>query len=574
MATSIKQLSIFPAVRHPGRATWLLATILGLALCLRLYHLDYQNLWLDETLTWSDSQLPTYWLLRRAALNVHPPGSFLLLKAWTSVFGSSPFVLRLPFVLFSLLIILGSFALARRWFSAGTALLTAMLLALSPYQVYFAQEVRMYTMATALTLGAVLCYLRLRQQASASCVSQTGFCLFFIAALYTHYFTSFILAAVNIDFLRHYLRAKQRADEPATTLRRWLRLNAIIALACLPWLAFIISYPPTGRVSSDWRVATTIEDGLRQVWNLLFQMTMGYAIYPHELAHALANYRQYPDSAEARCYFQHRLMTAGLGMSLMIAVTLKGLWQIRRNGRELLGLFGIPLLLVMLVMLTWQREMVLSRYLMMISPYFFMMTAAGIVTLRNRWLKALITAALFVAMSLSLITYYQNPTREGDYRPIADLIRREYKTGDLIVVDPAYMDRTLQYYFRQDESIWRAVINTDAADTATNYLTVHRSLPRIWLILDYRSELFNMTDTALAELWPSYKIHLDQRLPTPTAKVRLLQLRRLEQEQGLPTAWNQSIFSLRNHAKTKKTSNQISKIFSAPLQTHSRATAR
>lgn len=525
MATSVK--NIFTDIPRPDRTTWLLVAILGLALCLRLYHLDYQNLWLDETLTWSDSQLPTYWLLRRAALNVHPPASFLLVKLWTSAFGSSPFVLRLPFVLFSLLIIIGSFVLVRRWFSPATALLTASLLAISPYQVYFAQEVRMYTMATALTLGGVLCYDRLRQQGLVSWAYMAGFCLFFIAALYTHYFTGFILVAVNVNFFHHFMQVKRCGSSDSLSLSLWLRLNAVIVMACLPWLIFIMAHPPVGRVRSDWRLATTIKDGLWQMWNLLFQMTLGYTISPQDLAHALANYRQYPDSAQARWFLQHRLITIGLGTPLMIGMAVKGMWHMQRHRSELLKLFWIPLLLVMLVMFSWQREMALSRYLMMASPYFFVIVAVGIASLRNVWLRVPAVVALFVAMGLSLTTYYQNPTREGDYRPIAEFIRREYQTGDLIVVDPAYMDRTLQYYFSQDDAIWRAVINTDAADTTINYLTVHRSLPRIWLILDYRSELFATAQSLLEQLWPSYKIQMDQRLPTATAKVRLLQLRGL-----------------------------------------------
>jgi uncharacterized membrane protein len=482
-------------------------------------------------------------------------------------------MLRLPFVVFSLLIVIWTFQLARCWFPTRTALLTATLLAISPYQVYFAQEVRMYTMAAALTLGGVICYLRLRQHAFEGWVYRIGFPLLFIAALHTHYFTSFILAAVNLDFFTQYVQAKRRAVSPPAKIGLWMFLNAIIVLACLPWFVFVVSHPAIGRVRNDWRLAMTLKDGFTQLRDLFFQMTAGYFVYPNDLNHALAHYPQSLDSAEARRFFQHRLLIIGLGIPAMTGMAFKGIWHIRRHAGELLGFFFIPLLLVIIVMFVSQRELVLSRYLMIVSPYFFITVAAGMMSLRNVRVKTLTTSVLLLAMGLSLMTHYQNAARESDYRPVADLIRREYQIGDLIVVDPTYMDRTLQYYFSDNESIWRAVINTDSADSTINYLTTHHSMLRIWLILDYRSELFAITQQALQGLWPSYKIHRDERFPDPTAKVRVLQLRGAGGWMDLPTLLNQSIFSPHNHAKTQKTTNEsFSKILIPVLKTQGRAT--
>jgi uncharacterized membrane protein len=500
---------------------WLALSILPLAL--RLYHLDYQNLWLDETLTWADSQLPIYWLLRRSALNVHPPGVFLLMKAWTSRFGASPAMLRLPFAVISLIIIGLAFKFTRLLLPAGVAVLVLLLLTLSPHQIFFAQEARMYTLATALTLGAVICYLQLQRRPFAGWPYRIGFVILFVAALHTHYFTAFILAAVNLHFITRYFKTRHQPGS-WPQLWSWIGLNAIVALACVPWLSFVLLHPPEGRVRNDWRPVITLNDGLLHLRDLFLQMTVGYNVYLEDLSYAFTNYQKYPDAIDARDFFLHRFLIFAVGIPVMIGLFIKGVWRIRRQASEILFLFFVPLLLVLGVLLVAQREMVLSRYLMLISPYFLVILAAGVVSLKTMPRRILAASALMLAMSLALIAYYHSPTRGSDYRPVAGLLKQQYQLGDVIVADPSFMDRCLLYYLN-NPSLWRALINTDSADTTTNYLTVHGSLPCVWLVLDYRSDLFEVNRETLRSLWPSYAIDMEARFPEQSPKVRVLRLR-------------------------------------------------
>jgi uncharacterized membrane protein len=497
--------------------------IVPLALALRLYHLDYQNLWLDETLTWADSQLPTYWLLRRSAVNVHPPGSFLLLKFWTNLVGASPAMLRLPFVLSSLLIIALAFKLARLLLPTGVALLVAALLALSPHQIFFAQEARMYTLATALTLGAVICYLRLRQQQLNGWPYRVGFVALFVAALHTHYFTAFILAAVNLHFFTQYVMARRQSASRPGNMRAWIGLNASVVLAGVPWLLFILLHPAGGRVKHDWRALITLMDGVRHLRDLFAQMTVGYYVYPEDLSYAYKNYQKYPQATDARDFFYHRFLIFGVGLPVMVGLFLRGVWCVRRQASEILFLFFVPLLFILGVMFAAQREMILSRYLMIASPYFWLILAVGAMSWKTMGRRTLAAGPLLLAMSLALITYYDSPARGSDYRPIARIIAQRYQPDDVIVIDPPFMDRCLLYYL-ESPPLWHAVINTDSADTTVNYLTVHASLPRVWLILDHRSELFQADPQTLRSLWPSYEIHLDTYFPEQFSKVRVLQL--------------------------------------------------
>src|SRR5947209_16524849 len=80
---------------------WLVAALMVLALSVRVTHLGFRPLWLDEAFSAWFSQrsfhylwhvLPTY--------EAHPPFYYSLLKLWRAIFGSGPISLRSLSVLF------------------------------------------------------------------------------------------------------------------------------------------------------------------------------------------------------------------------------------------------------------------------------------------------------------------------------------------------------------------------------------------------------------------------------------------------------------------------------------------
>jgi 4-amino-4-deoxy-L-arabinose transferase-like glycosyltransferase len=381
----------------------------------------------------------------------------------------------------------------------------------------------------------VICYLRLQQPQFAGWLYRIGFVVLFVAALHTHYFTTFILAAVNLHFLAQYFKTRRQPTFPPAPVRWWMGLNAIVLLACIPWLFFVWQHPAEARVRHDWRSLVTLMDGIRHLRDLFLQMTVGYSVYPEDLRVAFSNYRTYPEAADARHFFYHRFLIFGVGVPVMIGVFITGLWRMRRQAGITLLLFFVPLLLILILMFVAQREMSLSRYLMITSPYFGIILAVGLASLKTVGRRILTASSLMLAMGLALMTYYNNPIRGSDYRPIAQILKQQVQPGDVIVADPSFMDRCLMYYL-ESPALWRAIINTDSAtDTPSNYLHTHASLPRVWLVLDHRSDLFRAESQTLRSLWSSYEIHLDAYFPEPSSSVRLLQLQYARKPKNRPS---------------------------------------
>ena len=82
------------------------------------------------------------WIVR---IDQHPPLYYLLLHYWIALSGDSPYYARLLSVLFGTATIPIIYLIGKRMSGAVVGLVAAVFLALSPFNIYFAQETRMYT---------------------------------------------------------------------------------------------------------------------------------------------------------------------------------------------------------------------------------------------------------------------------------------------------------------------------------------------------------------------------------------------------------------------------------------------
>lgn len=173
-----------------------LILILTLGAVLRVTALN-QSLWLDEAIEWwavvtfDLKKLLTGYMLG----DFNPPGHHLLMWFWVRVFGESEIALRIPSVLFGVGTIWFTYKIAQTVFSATKdkerLLAAPLLVAVNGLLVYYAQEARMYAMATFFVTAAM--YFFLRHHTS----KRTSFYLFYLfalsLALYSHYLTWLLL---------------------------------------------------------------------------------------------------------------------------------------------------------------------------------------------------------------------------------------------------------------------------------------------------------------------------------------------------------------------------------------------
>jgi uncharacterized membrane protein len=258
--------------RQQTTMAWLaLLALVLLAFALRVYRMDAQSLWYDEGVTAQVASQGLVELTRWTADDIQPPLYYYMVAGWMRLAGRSEWALRFLSAFFSALTVPLLYALGRLLFNRRAGLLAALLAMVSPLYIYYAQEARMYTMLT--FLGALAGYLLLRILRETRTAHRRwlwgGFALTSIAALYTHYFAAFLLAALAIysllDVVRHAPRTTfhvSRFTLHALLLEGFITLLAII-LAYLPWLPSMLT---RFRIdASYWQGTLKLHEALRHV---------------------------------------------------------------------------------------------------------------------------------------------------------------------------------------------------------------------------------------------------------------------------------------------------------------------
>jgi len=125
------------------------------AFALRVWNLDGPSLWYDEAYLWWVTRLPLGEMLSLSMRELIPPLSYLLLRVWQPLAGTTEFALRFPTVLFGLLALAALARIARRLTRQRAAAIWALLFgALATPMLWAARETRMYGVFIAWTLLA------------------------------------------------------------------------------------------------------------------------------------------------------------------------------------------------------------------------------------------------------------------------------------------------------------------------------------------------------------------------------------------------------------------------------------
>lgn len=134
-----------PAVYRVLRAPYVLPLIvLLIAFAVRAHQLESQSLWNDEGNSLRLAERPVSGLIDAAGRDIHPPGYYLVLKAWIAAAGTNEFSLRALSLFVGVLAVAVTMALGRVLFGRGAYWVAGLLVAVSPFAVYYSQETRMY----------------------------------------------------------------------------------------------------------------------------------------------------------------------------------------------------------------------------------------------------------------------------------------------------------------------------------------------------------------------------------------------------------------------------------------------
>jgi mannosyltransferase len=221
---------------------WLLfAGILLLALLLRVGNLGGRPFWYDEAFAQLYAELPLSTMLagtvtteNGAAADVHPVFYYSLLHVWMSVVGGSPFATRLLSALLGVGGVGMGMLLGAALFDRRTGLIWGLLITLSPFHLYYSQELRMYALLGFAALSALYFFVRAWQ--TDGWWRWGLFSLCGAVTMYAHNLGALFIAGIGLWVLRVWWQE-----------RRPLRIGALFGsaglmlLLFLPWLLIVPS---------------------------------------------------------------------------------------------------------------------------------------------------------------------------------------------------------------------------------------------------------------------------------------------------------------------------------------------
>ncbi|MFN8179465.1 MAG: glycosyltransferase family 39 protein [bacterium] len=494
---------------------WLLGVML-LALALRLFHLGHQSLWTDEMIS---LELATYArgaeFFRGLMTDIHGPFTSLLLHGWTRL-GTSEAWLRLLYAIPGVLAIPLAWKLGAALFDERVGRVTALLMAISPFHVWYSQEVRSYSWAILWDAGALLLFLR-AWDGKAGRGAWVGLAVLCALSLLTNFSAGFLLAGLSAAVL---------AKRPFSWgfAGRWAGVVLFAAAVFSPW--FIDWYHRMGAervfvdAPSPMGVPLRGDSGFswREISYLGWAFAFGYSLGPPLQAlhldrslHALAPY----------------LPAVAIGVAAIVVPLIGGLGVARERGR--LGWLAATALVPLgLAVLLAARDVKTfnPRYLIAFFPQFLAVLAAGFC--RTGRLFRLSRGVALVLAGIALGQLYFDPAyAKEDSRAAARLVLREERPGDSVVV--IYAWRPFRYYFSDTaagkaplHALHKRFLRTDE-DLRKHVADVSRGEQRVWLVL---SRWWDVAPEARIRRAFEEQLSEEKRWDLPGVKVTLYDVRR------------------------------------------------
>ncbi|MDO8688666.1 MAG: glycosyltransferase family 39 protein [Dehalococcoidia bacterium] len=454
-----------------------------IAFGLRTWGLGVQSIWLDEGISIRYASEPLGALIASViSQDLHPPFYYVALHYCMILTGSSEYAIRFLSAVVGLLAVPTMYQLAkslllprrtRSTIPEWTGIAAAVLVAVSPFMVYYSQEARNYGMVTVWTIMASLALWKAQEGSRmlAGSGPAVGWWLAYVGfatlTLYTHYFGVFVLLAHVVYLGIISLR------------RRRLPLMGLAALAAtgilyLPWISPALIQLRRMNGSPDfWAGALSLQ-------SLLERLFTAFALGP-------------------------KAQGTGLALIAFGVLLLVGIVSLVRVKDAPVGRGEVFLLLYLLVPLsimyfiTARAPKFAERYVIMAAPAFYLLLARGLALplaegkelldrgKRRGWaLVGFFVAVTVAILSFSTLFTYQALT-SPDYardnnRAAVRYIEANTQPGDAILL-MMNAPHAFQYYYTGDLPWYGLQPGDDFQTAAAELNRITGGKQRLWVYL-------------------------------------------------------------------------------------------
>ncbi len=446
-----------------NRNLQLLVLIVLIGVSLRIFNLDAASIRADEGGSIFLAERPIAEILTSVEYaDAQSPFFYSLLHFWL-YFGRSEFILRLLPVILSILSIPVIYKLGKTLFNDKVGLFAAFVLSISQANIRYAQNLRNYSLVTFFALLSIyFFYLYLNKPEKKNLIP---FVATSALALYAHYYAGFILVAEFLYFILYHKKYHQ------DFLKIFLAFGIIIILIA-PVAPFFLQQSV---MKSGAEKALYEQDPLTKVSPIsLNQNNIFLRIFLIYFHFSVGFLEFNPKSLLFVGIFLFSLIIFGGA----ILVALKHLFKQKREK------FSFVLMLLFVPTLTlaflWLSKIIppftYARYLLYISPIYYILIGAGVFALATEFdfLKNKLTEnhifLMFILLillfnSASLYGYHKNNSEKENWRGFVLKINKESSGNEVVAILPASQSYNLNKYLNPNLEIYTVPENTKVRGT-------------------------------------------------------------------------------------------------------------
>lgn len=379
--------------------------MVGIGVFLDLHSLDAKPFWLDEAISESIGLSSGSAFVKLAfARETNMAFYYLLLHWWLALVHPSDFTIRLLSVISAIAALPALYVVATKLFDERVGVAAALLLAVNPTFVSYAQEARSYSLAILLSLISWSTFI--------DCAREPGRLgsLKYVAAttlaVYTHSLAVLIIPAQGLTLL--YLQREWSRRRPV------LLAMSLVTLLVVP-MFILIAYWYSG--GEEWIARKIGVPGLASLREVAVTFAGG-----------IAPPRVRQRSLEA--------LTA-LGFAMFLANWIKGLRQPNFQPTSYAcAAIGFIAPIALLLCISQAIPLFIVRYVLICLPFYILIVAAGWFQFRDPRVTAC-GVALLVLLSLWADQAYYSYSARPNWRQAISYVSRSAHDGDRLVFVPA-----------------------------------------------------------------------------------------------------------------------------------------
>ncbi len=375
---------------------WLVAFV---ALGLRLFQLGEWSLWHDEALSILLAQQPINELIAITAADVHPPLYFLLLKPFLT-FGQIEYSARILSVLCSAGVVVVIYYLGSDLFDARVGLVSALLMAFAPIQLFYGQEARMYGQLILLATLSIWSFFRALDRDEFWW--WVLFVVFAALASYTAYFFLPVLLAMSIYVFM--------VDKRRERIKHFTIGIVAIIILFLPWVT--VFFTQARAIYSSYWIA---RPSPLELFTTLSSFFVGFSLSTTWVMIALFS-----------------------TLLLVFMVLNSTRHAIKENSRDVKPLFWLLLWallpLIGLFLISQVRSIFQIRTVLIVAPAFYLLIGWGVTRAQDYKVNLALFVPTLIVMAVSIFNFYfVDAYAKPSWRGAAEYVEARVQSGDVVV---------------------------------------------------------------------------------------------------------------------------------------------